>query len=323
MKTICLSMIVKNESKIIARMLQSVRPVIDDFCIVDTRRSGTTWNGRGRASFPRCATPPKPFNKINLKCMKRAISQKECKENLRGYTKRSRGPKFIPAMYGLKGTKKNKTYLVHASEFFDKNPKKAWFDAAETKLPKGFNPGKPPESVVKSMCNEPRPRLKAIDLQQWIKHPLVRSKGLTIADIASMKKGERLAVVTIDRNVGDMVSALKPNTLYSASKALASSRATYEHRGGLAGILTLYAKSDDPVVLDPFEFHVEYAPGSWYPLEKGVLPAKDPQMNRPLLGKKTRWQDMPPSTRVGYRGSLLPESSLASLPKFYMYDPWP
>ena len=42
MKTICLSMIVKNESKIIARMLASVRPVIDDFCIVDTGSTDDT-----------------------------------------------------------------------------------------------------------------------------------------------------------------------------------------------------------------------------------------------------------------------------------------
>lgn len=42
MKTICLSMIVKNESKIIERMLQSVLPVIDAYCIVDTGSTDDT-----------------------------------------------------------------------------------------------------------------------------------------------------------------------------------------------------------------------------------------------------------------------------------------
>ena len=42
MKTICLSMIVKNESKIIGRMLASVLPVIDEFCIVDTGSTDDT-----------------------------------------------------------------------------------------------------------------------------------------------------------------------------------------------------------------------------------------------------------------------------------------
>ena len=34
--TICLNMIVKNESKIIARLLESVLPLIDSYCICDT-----------------------------------------------------------------------------------------------------------------------------------------------------------------------------------------------------------------------------------------------------------------------------------------------
>ena len=40
--TICLNMIVKNESKIITRLLQSVLPVIDTFCICDTGSTDNT-----------------------------------------------------------------------------------------------------------------------------------------------------------------------------------------------------------------------------------------------------------------------------------------
>ena len=34
--TICLNMIVKNESKIITRLLNTVLPIIDTYCICDT-----------------------------------------------------------------------------------------------------------------------------------------------------------------------------------------------------------------------------------------------------------------------------------------------
>ena len=40
--SICLNMIVKNESKIIARMLASVSPYIDSYCICDTGSTDNT-----------------------------------------------------------------------------------------------------------------------------------------------------------------------------------------------------------------------------------------------------------------------------------------
>jgi glycosyltransferase involved in cell wall biosynthesis len=40
--TICLNMIVKNESKIITRLLESVSPIIDCYCICDTGSTDNT-----------------------------------------------------------------------------------------------------------------------------------------------------------------------------------------------------------------------------------------------------------------------------------------
>lgn len=40
--TVCLNMIVKNESKIIARLLESVAPYIDSYCICDTGSTDNT-----------------------------------------------------------------------------------------------------------------------------------------------------------------------------------------------------------------------------------------------------------------------------------------
>jgi glycosyltransferase involved in cell wall biosynthesis len=40
--TLCLNMIVKNESKIILRLLQSVLPIIDTYCICDTGSTDDT-----------------------------------------------------------------------------------------------------------------------------------------------------------------------------------------------------------------------------------------------------------------------------------------
>ena len=40
--TICLNMIVKNESKIIFRLLETVLPIIDTYCICDTGSTDMT-----------------------------------------------------------------------------------------------------------------------------------------------------------------------------------------------------------------------------------------------------------------------------------------
>ena len=40
--TLCLNMIVKNESKIIERLLSSVLPIIDSYCICDTGSTDNT-----------------------------------------------------------------------------------------------------------------------------------------------------------------------------------------------------------------------------------------------------------------------------------------
>ena len=40
--TLCLNMIVKNESKIITRLLESVLPIIDTYCICDTGSTDNT-----------------------------------------------------------------------------------------------------------------------------------------------------------------------------------------------------------------------------------------------------------------------------------------
>ena len=40
--TICLNMIVKNENKIIIRLLESVLPIIDTYCICDTGSNDNT-----------------------------------------------------------------------------------------------------------------------------------------------------------------------------------------------------------------------------------------------------------------------------------------
>ena len=42
MPKICLNMIVKNESKIITRLLKSVLPLIDSYCICDTGSTDNT-----------------------------------------------------------------------------------------------------------------------------------------------------------------------------------------------------------------------------------------------------------------------------------------
>jgi hypothetical protein len=125
----------------------------------------------------------------------------------------------------------------------------------------------------------------------------------------------------LDRNLGDTIasSGIRPNKLYPAPTFFKSNKAIYEHGSGLQGRLTLLSQTEK-IILDPFEFHVEIdKKDNWFPLEKGSLPAKDPQGFLKLLGKKMDWTAMSPKTHVGYRGPMLTFSSLKALPSLFIY----
>jgi hypothetical protein len=172
-------------------------------------------------------------------------------------------------------------------------------------------------SGLSNACKKPMKKLKGkLDLWEWKQS--VRKYWLTIADLQKMRHGERVEVVCLDRNVGDHLSHLKSFKMLRASKCF--SAAMYTHDKDAEGTLVLDHAKGDPIELKPFDFHVEYAKDRWYPLYKGYLPAKDPQLGGVLLGKRTYWKDMPPNTAVGYRGPMVRVSDLKKMPDFYLYE---
>lgn len=162
----------------------------------------------------------------------------------------------------------------------------------------------------------------ALDVWAWV--DAARSRWLTVADVRDLEPGDTLELVLLDRNLEDVVCS--PRRGFPAGAAhhpaafFAPQRAVYTHGGGGAGRMAWPAADAGEggeggraarAWETAFEWEVEYAPGRWYPLEGGVLPAVDSQMAalfgvaRPLLGVAVAWDDLRAGTPVGWRGPAL------------------
>lgn len=241
----------------------------------------------------------------------RTKTRKECRRRFVHYTKETETAAFrrVERLSGLRATKKN---YIHVGNGYNQWAAKA------TKVPAGFKETDIDSNYIDQyQCRDARSKRKGdLDLAAWTKKE--KGQWLTIADISKLRKGDKLEVVLLDRNITDTVTAagIKSNKLYPAATFFKGARAIYEHKSGLQGCLAL----QDNIVLDPFEFHVEIENrNDWYPLRDGVLPAKDPQRFLKLLGKRTPWSAMDPATHVGYRGPMISWSAVASGPPVYLY----
>ena len=115
----------------------------------------------------------------------------------------------------------------------------------------------------------------------------------------------------------DIISnTIKPYKLYKPTKFFEYVRGHYIHDSELHGTLVLYEKNKNPITINNFEFHVRI-PNGWYPLKNGFLPAEDNQGFFKLYDKKIKWQDMPLSTQIGYRGGMILWTKLYSEPLYY------
>jgi hypothetical protein len=54
------------------------------------------------------------------------------------------------------------------------------------------------------------------------------------------------------------------------------------------------------------DFDIEYLNDRWYPMENGILPASGDQGFSRLLGIKKKWTTFPLTTRLGWRGPMIP-----------------
>jgi hypothetical protein len=139
---------------------------------------------------------------------------------------------------------------------------------------------------------------------------IAQSSILTIKDICKMKKGDSIDIAVIDRNVLD-TDRLKPFIQYSPTHFFKHAKGKYVHSHGLQGKLILGDSS-----IDPFEFHVRL-PNLWYPLKNGILPAKDDQTIFELYDKPIKWQDMPTTIPIGFRGPMIVWSKLGNKSLYY------
>merc|ERR1712194_164787 len=161
------------------------------------------------------------------------------------------------------------------------------------------------------------------ELDTWMEKYLA-PRYITIADIKRMKAGEKLKVLSLDRNWEDLClyegnrnfaeipefKSLRPEKLFRPSLA------TYRHGSALQGTLEFAGLEG---IADDFIFELEFEKGNWYPLyedeKTGTLTLPNKDHLKPYGGKV--WTKFATSTHVGFRGPMVAWSHLAKLPPLW------
>lgn len=138
-------------------------------------------------------------------------------------------------------------------------------------------------------------------------------RWITIKTIMDMKEGEELDVLCYDRNFYDLL----PDQVLPADLFFAGNY-HYTLIKGKEGIQVkgnwwqwkdgekVYGWNDFD---DEWHFHVEYEEDCWYPLDNDHrIPQECWQTGEKLFGTNAgkSWRELPPSTRLGWRGPMLP-----------------
>jgi len=164
-----------------------------------------------------------------------------------------------------------------------------------------------------------------MDYDKW--NELSKQKAVTIKDILSLKQGEQLKLLIMDRNVWDIAlrdeirgKVSRPKDFFKRNWGI------YIHESNLKGKLVFeFETCQDTDFLDieklpelcqpEFEFHIEFEDDCWYPLKNGYLPATDRQkICKFPWTKPQHWSVFPESTRIGFRGHCLKWSTLDDMP---------
>lgn len=168
-------------------------------------------------------------------------------------------------------------------------------------------------------CREvnPKPNFNGLEILDWKEN--VRNECLTINDILSLGKGEKIDVLIMDRNLSDWVCSVNEyNTLYKAENFFRTNKATYIHNHDLTG--KIIWEEGDLNSEQPFEFHIEYQKDHWYPLKNNFLPKEDPQKFAFFSYPEDKhYMDFNDKTRVGWRGPMLLWSKMKNQPDIYYY----
>jgi hypothetical protein len=171
----------------------------------------------------------------------------------------------------------------------------------------------------------PKPKIgDALEYGDWLR--FMESKELTIADIEALEPKEKLVVVQLHRNLGDMVLDRHVNAegvSIPASEFFLLVQGTYIHEQGLhGGFYDIWAVRKavdaglDYVDADEFNFDLNYEGKRWYPLnDDGLLPV---ETGEPCIKNAVAdYRKYPKTTKVGMRGPMLRWSDVEKAPPIY------
>ncbi len=153
---------------------------------------------------------------------------------------------------------------------------------------------------------------------QWEKE--TRNFHSTIQSILDIPIGESRTFLCLDRNALDIVE----NRLYEIKKGIITPSELFENNyyirfvrtTGIMGKIDIFYKNQEKRIIndedkdddygEELEFDINYIRSNWYPLKNGELPAIDSQFGTSLLGKVRDWKSFPKTTRIGWRGPMIP-----------------
>lgn len=158
--------------------------------------------------------------------------------------------------------------------------------------------------------------------QNWEKE--TKTIHTTIQTILDIPIGESRIFLCLDRNVldfaGDSLSEcyeteteVLPSFIFSGNYHI-----KYTKTGeGLTGTFIIANSLDEIDELDDSprtDFDIEYSTDKWYPMQNGSLPASDSQGFSALFGTEKHWSTFDVSTRLGWRGPMIPIERIDEIP---------
>ena len=156
-----------------------------------------------------------------------------------------------------------------------------------------------------------------------------RSLHATIQTIKDIPIGKSQIYLCLDRNAGELVHdnlkinykighKIRPSMVFHNNYFIKYTK-TGEGLDGTFIIACGIGKINDPIKDIRKDLDIEYAPDCWYPMKNGYLPAKDNQRIIKLLGVSKQWSSFKPSTRLGWRGPMIPIELIDKIPiTFYL-----
>lgn len=124
--------------------------------------------------------------------------------------------------------------------------------------------------------------------------------------------------MTLDRNVLDSVRspgrARAPADFFRHGTRLRFVKGEGRGHEALAGTAVFswfeggHRRAQEP--REGFEFDIEYRPGYWTPMERGLVRVHERGLFPDAPHGHGRWRDYPPRTRLGWRGPAVPAAVL-------------